>query len=392
MASPSRFENIQERPCLPAGKFVEDATFHAVFDQGPKFTGIMTLDGILIEANRTWLESGYPAAEILGHFLWETPLWRQNQQEVGAKIRDGVQKAAQGNYWFDDLPYIAADGSERIVAFRISPIRNEGGEIAFLCTTALDITDQKSAERTLLRELEERNADVLRQSALLHELSQRLISVQDSERRYISRELHDSAGQLLAVLSFTLESFGLDIKAGKKLDVAERLNECHQLTQQIIREIRTMSYLLHPPSLDELGLASALEIYTTELGARSGIEIELNLPPDLPRLPNELEMAIFRVVQECLTNIHRHSGSKTAGIHLLVEDETLRLEVHDSGKGISAEKLEEINTHNSGVGIQSVRERIRPYQGSFHIESGDGGTVVYANFTVPKAQSATAGA
>jgi signal transduction histidine kinase len=150
-------------------------------------------------------------------------------------------------------------------------------------------------------------------------------------------------------------------------------------------EVRTISHLLHPPLLDEAGLCSALRWYVDGFSQRSGIKVELNMPDDFGRLPAEMETAIFRVVQESLTNIHRHSGSPVAKIQLCEPGEHVVVEIADRGKGIPPDKLEEMaSTGTPGVGIRGMRERLRQLGGAVDIESGKSGTVVVVKLPVPR--------
>jgi signal transduction histidine kinase len=154
-----------------------------------------------------------------------------------------------------------------------------------------------------------------------------------------------------------------------------------ELARQLSQEIRTTSYLLHPPLLDETGLSGALSWYTEGLHARSGLEISLILSEGLGRLPSDIELVVFRLVQECLTNIHRHSQSKKAEIRISRKETELMLEVLDWGKGISPERLARIQSRGSGVGMPGMRERVRQFGGSMHIESGESGTTI--SFRIP---------
>ncbi len=151
------------------------------------------------------------------------------------------------------------------------------------------------------------------------------------------------------------------------------------LVEEVSREIRTISHLLHPPLLDEAGLASALRWYVEGFAKRSRIQVELAIPPELKRLPNDTEIAMFRMVQECLTNLHRHSGSDTADIRIEIRDTRLMLEVRDAGKGIPEEKLRKLaRSGRIGVGFSGMRERLRQLGGTLEIESDGTGTVVRA--------------
>jgi signal transduction histidine kinase len=238
--------------------------------------------------------------------------------------------------------------------------------------TLADSLETKVSART--QELEERNGEVLQQSEQLRELSNRLVETQDQERRHLARELHDSVGQILAALGMnltTIDSLGRGIPGHEKAT-----QESYELIQQISKEIRIMSYLLHPPLLDERGLTAAIRWYIDGLMERSNLKIELELYDDLGRLPVEMEMSLFRIVQECLTNIHRHSGSETAKIRLSRDGRSVSLEIRDAGIGMSAEKLARIRAQHSGVGITGMRERIRHFRGTMEIRSGVNGTTV----------------
>jgi two-component system NarL family sensor kinase len=219
---------------------------------------------------------------------------------------------------------------------------------------------------------------MLNQSEQLRDLSQRLLRAQDEERRHIARELHDSAGQTLTVLEMNLARFLREAQQNAP-HLAEDAEETQQLVQQLTREIRTASYLLHPPMLDESGLASALGWYIEGVRERSGLDILLAIPQEFGRLPREIELVLFRLVQECLTNIHRHSGSKRASIQIAREGESVSLKVEDEGKGMSRERLAEIQSHGSGVGIRGMHERVRHFHGSMQIESSGSGTKIFVS-------------
>jgi len=241
--------------------------------------------------------------------------------------------------------------------------------------------------RVRTKELELRNSDVLKQSEQLRELSWRLMRAQDEERRHIARELHDSAGQTLTVLGMNLAQ--LVQKTGRKAPgLALDVEMIQETVQQLHREIRTASYLLHPPLLDENGLASALSWYVEGLIQRSGLDIKLRIAEDFGRLPADMELMVFRIVQEALTNIHRHSGSKSAVIRVTQEANTILVDVQDTGKGISPEKLADIQSHGSGVGIRGMQERLRQFQGEIKIESGSSGTRVLVTIPIPASSPA----
>ena len=362
------------------------AKFRAVFEQTPVFAGIMALDGTVMDANQLCLEAcGYRAEDVLGHLFWETGWWRKSE-EVQEKIRAATLQAAQGTPYRETLTYHWADDTERLVDFAVHPIRDDQGKILFLHPTGVDITDLKRAEekyRTLAESLDAevriRTTEVVQQAEQLRDLSSRLLQAQDEERRHIARELHDSAGQILTALSMSL-ALASQHAPQESAALAKQLEQSEELAQQLSQEIRTMSYLLHPPLLDETGLSEALRWYIQGLSERSGLEIELDVPTDFARLSREMELVMFRLVQESLTNIHRHSGSKSAAIRLARNGDSVSLEVQDSGKGISAEKLSEIQSQGSGVGIRGMRERSRHFGGHMMIESNHKGTKISFQF------------
>jgi len=265
------------------------------------------------------------------------------------------------------------------------------GMIGFLIFSgfiiALGETNRRSLRRSRWAESQLRVArDELEKS--LRELSSRLQQMRDEERRRISRELHDSVGQLLAALGMNLavlqrQSGNLDAAANRAL------SENASLVDQISREIRTISHLLHPPLLDAAGLVSAIRWYVDGFSERSKIQVSLDIPEEFGRLSDEMEIAIFRMVQECLTNIHRHSGGAAATIRMREEDDRLLIEVRDQGRGISLEKQFELSSSGrTGVGFRGMRERLRQLGGTLNIQSDGGGTVVTAVMPLRPAETA----
>jgi two-component system, NarL family, sensor histidine kinase FusK len=236
--------------------------------------------------------------------------------------------------------------------------------------------EERVHERT--RELEERIVQQERAEQALRGLSARLLQIQDQERRRIARELHDSTGQSLAVLTMNLSECS---KTVEKLspELAGKLAENEKIVQAVSAELRTTSYLLHPPLLDEMGLQAGLRWYIEGFEERSNIKVSLNLSENLERLPPDLELMIFRVVQECLTNIHRHSGSSTAEISLSNSMGRLMLQIRDQGKGMPAERLAAAaGLGTVGVGLRGMRERVKGFGGELKILSDGKGTLVQA--------------
>lgn len=238
----------------------------------------------------------------------------------------------------------------------------------------------------LEKRVRDRTADLDTANDNLRELSARLLQLQDDERRRIARELHDSVGQTLAALAMNLSAVRLDFE--RIAQTASALVDSENLVRDMSTEVRTISHLLHPPLLDEAGLSSALRWYVEGFAVRSKIKVDLDLPEDFGRLPRESETAIFRVVQECLTNIHRHSGSPVAKIRLRHRDQEVLVEIADKGKGIPPEKQEHLlSTGAPGVGIRGMRERLRQLGGTLDINSNGTGTVVIVKLPVPDSSS-----
>jgi len=234
--------------------------------------------------------------------------------------------------------------------------------------TAHDELEGRVHERT--RELEKAQYD-------LRALSGRLIQMQDEERRRIARELHDSAGQILIALKLNLEH--IQRKLLQMGPEGSRMAETLGLIDQLARELRTISHLLHPPLLDELGLVSAARWFVEGFSERSKVPVKLELDAAFGRLPSELETTVFRIVQECLTNIHRHSGSPSASIKITRDENSVTVEVQDYGKGLAPGSGNgESGPVTPGVGIQGMRERVRQLGGKLTFHSDSKGTLVVA--------------
>lgn len=245
-------------------------------------------------------------------------------------------------------------------------VRDAKGDAVRLIGTHTDITDRKQAEEI----------------AHVRELTGKLLHAQDAERRRIARELHDSAGQILAALQMNLTPVKSETER-LNLPFSEGISQSLDLIQQLSQELRTVSYLLHPPLLDELGLPSALRWYVEGFVERSKIEVGLELCEDLGRLAIEMEMTIFRIIQECLTNIHRHSGTRRAIISIHRSAREVRLDVRDYGRGMPHQRNKALHSYaGSGVGIQGMRERVRQLNGQFQIHSDADGTTITARFPV----------
>ena len=235
----------------------------------------------------------------------------------------------------------------------------------------------------LNRELESRAAELKTAEDKLRSLSSQLMRSQDDERRRIARELHDGLGQHLVAVKMRADSLRLSSRENEK--VRDSLTDMARQIDEAIAETRTMSYLLHPPLLDELGLKSALLWYAEGYSARSGIAVDVTISPKIGRLEPEAETALFRVVQECLTNIHRHSGSPTATIELSCRTGEIKLEVRDEGRGISnaAPSPSGHGAATFGIGIEGMKERVRQLGGQIGVLSRDDAKGTTVVVTVP---------
>lgn len=218
----------------------------------------------------------------------------------------------------------------------------------------------------------------------LRKLSLSVLHIQDDERRRVARDLHDTVGQTLTALKITLST--LENAVARYPQTADFFTELNGLADQALREIRTTSYLLHPPLLDEAGFASAASWYVDGFNKRSPIQVRLQLPEGV-RLPGSVEIVLFRVLQESLTNITKHAGSATVDVLLQLDQDVISLSVRDYGEGISAERLAKMNGSGSdvGVGIAGMRERLKELGGGLEIESDSTGTLLKASIPLPRA-------
>ena len=310
-----------------------------VNDVLPQMAGLKPEDLLGTPVSKVFLETGKQAKNMLQEVI-----------ETGRSVLDREVSA--------ELP--GKPGEPRHWLVNYFPIREGSGAVTQVGVTAVDVTARHNAE------------DALRT------LSGRLLGIQDQERRRIARELHDSLGQYLAGLKIAI-----DMLSSRSVQKDPLLVESADILGKAIAETRTLSHLLHPPLLDEAGFASAASWFVAGFSQRSGIPVTLDLPPDLQRLPDMIEIALFRVLQESLTNVHRHSGAKSAEISVEVDAEQVTIEIRDHGHGMPAHIIRQIEAETSklGVGLAGMRERIHELGGRFLVSSSNRGTTVQA--TIP---------
>src|SRR5216684_2364148 len=259
---------------------------------------------------------------------------------------------------------VMPDGRIKILEERWQAFQDEEGKPVRAAGTCRDISERVRAEEELQR------------------LSGQLLRLQDEERRRMARDLHDSTGQDLVALATTLSQLHASIPSSSR-KLRKLASQCQALADQCIREVRTLSYLLHPPMLDEAGLEDAIRHYAGGFTERTGIEVELEISPRLGRMKPDVELTLFRVVQESLTNIQRHSGSPQSKIWIERDPGKITLEISDKGSGISGNQRRRNGklSFGVGVGILSMHERVKLIGGRLEIESSSSGTTVRA--TVP---------
>jgi PAS domain S-box-containing protein len=367
--------------------------FKALSEADPFGMVIGNLQGELKYINPGFLKTlGYSEEEVRsGTIRWDnlTP------PEYAAADANAVEQLRmRGRCDVYEKAYIAKDGRPVPILMGASIIDTPEGK-AEVAAFVTDLTPLKLAEAALRKANDELEVKVAERTATLEaeiaerknmeaslrELSGRLLSMRDEERRHMARELHDNAGQTLVALSMNLSAIKT-ASANADPRIHNLASEAKEFSDALTREIRTLSYLLHPPLLDEVGLESAIRWYVDGFSERSNIKVELELPKGSERLPREIELVLFRVVQESLTNVHRHSGSSTARIGLTRSQNHLQIEIVDRGKGIPVEKHRKLSAARFGVGVRGMEERLRQFGGTLQIDSSSKGTTVTARLPI----------
>jgi len=387
--------DVTERKQTETARRQSEERFRTLADNMAQFAWTADSTGWIFWYNKRWYDyTGTTLEEVQG-WGWQKVHHPEHVARVVKKIKRCLES---GEVWEDTFPLRGKDGEYRWFLSRALPIRDADGKIIRWLGTNTDITEQRGLEEALRKseerfrelagkldaevrerteELERRNTDMLEQAEQLRSLSNRLMQLQDDERRRIARELHDSVGQDLAALSMCLEG-AKRVAKGTPETAVQKLDEACEIVEKCSSDIRTLSHLLHPPLLEELGLASAIEWYVEGFASRSKIEVNLQMPPGFKRMEPAIELPLFRVLQECLTNIHRHSESKTATVKVEADERKVSLEVSDQGKGLPKRDSTLGSGKRLGVGINGMRERLKDLGGTLELYSTNQGTTVRA--------------
>jgi PAS domain S-box-containing protein len=312
-------------------------------------------DAIFVRTARDTISYWNEGAERLYGWTKAEALGRTTHQLLRTEFPIPLASIQSRETWEGELRHTKRDGTQIIVASRWRTLRDRDGKVIGWLEINTDVTSRKRAEEAARR------------------LSGRILTLQDEERRRIARGLHDSLGQYLAALKMNLDCLPDPTNEQSKL-----IADCSDIVNRSLAEMRTISHLLHPPLLDESGLESAARWFVDEFSRRSGIAVTLNVSPERMRLPSEIEIALFRAIQEGLTNVHRHAGATSVDIRVAANGAQVRLEIRDNGRGIPQEQLSRFaeRTAPTGVGLAGMRERVRELHGTLEIHSNGTGTAL----------------
>jgi two-component system, NarL family, sensor histidine kinase UhpB len=357
-------KNPKEKGGFESGLPEQEVMYRALVEQIPAVVFIAYLDG---GKSKAYVSPQIEEALGFTQEEWlDDPVLCYRQIHPDDKTRWSIEAAEtifSGKPLKSAYRVLARDG--KVVWFRCEAkmVRRPDGRPWFILGVGFDITELKRTEQ----QLEERTES-------LKKLSTKLFQVQDQERRRIARDLHDGIGQYLVALKLNFEIFS----SSQLADDSGLLKESERLLERCLSDIRNLSYLLHPPLLEDAGLPAAVKSYAEGFGKRSGISVNLCLPPDLARLPNAVELVLFRVLQESLTNVLRHSQSKTVEIEIERKEHEAKLRIKDFGRGIPIEVLRRFKQNGSheGVGLMGMRERATELGGHLEISSDAQGTLV----------------
>jgi PAS domain S-box-containing protein len=332
--------------------------FRSIVETTPECVKLIAADGTLVHMN-------LPGLRMVGADCADKVVGKNFYDLIDAKDRDRFrafnERICRGEKGSLEFDIVGLHGQCRHMETHAAPLRDPDGTVVQLAVTR-DVTDRVEVDEAIREK----------------ELSARLLKLQDEERRRIARELHDGVGQLLAAMGMNAAKLERE-KSNMAQETAQCVEENSKLIEQVSADIRTMSYLFHPPLLDEMGLHSALNWYVDGFAERSKIGAKLEVAANWERLSEDYELCLFRIAQECLTNIHRHSGAASAQVRLLRLPGEVKLEVVDDGRGINEETLSHVASGTTaGVGLRGMRERVRQLGGNVEVRSNGRGTTVIA--------------
>jgi len=322
-------------------------------------------DAVLVKNAHGTISYWNEGAERLYGWKRDEALGRSPHQLLQTVFPIPLDEIQSADQWEGELQHTKRDSSQIVVASRWTTMRDREGNVLGWLEINTDITSRKRAE------------DAARK------LTGRLLTLQDRERRRMARDLHDSLGQYLAALKMNMAL--LSAADGSQAPLAA---ECSDIVDKCLTETRTLSHLLHPPLLDEAGLGSAARWYVDGFAQRSGLNVTLELPPEMGRLNGDVETALFRVLQEGLTNVHRHSDSSAVDIRFILGANKVRLQIKDNGHGMPKKTLKRLveGVADAGVGIPGMRERMRELGGSLEIQSDASGTLLRVEIPIYKSE------
>jgi len=368
-------QDVTERKQAEEALRRSEQLLRLVLDAIPVGVALMDPDGDVILSNpastRIW--GGEAIRSAPDRYIKSKGWWRDTARQLEAQDWASVRALVRGETSINEVIDIETyDGVRKTIQNSAVPIRDERQAIVGAVVINEDVSDRITAERELEASASQMQA-----------LAGRLVHAQDDERRRIAQLLHETTAQDLAGLKMLLARLN---RTSERLSAADRslLIESMDLVERSMSGVRTLSYLLHPPLLDESGLLPAVRWYVEGFARRSGIKVDLDAPLTMERLPRDVETTLFRVVQEALINIHRHAQSATARLRLRL-DEDVTLEVQDDGRGMAPELVARLMSGGggSGVGIAGIRERLTPLAGALEIESSERGTTVRAVVPLP---------
>ncbi len=383
-------QDLAESEGWPETRRNREEQFHALADLLPELCWMARADGHIFWYNQTWYDYTGTTPEQMSGWGWQTV----HDPDILPSVMEQWQASLQSGRPFEkEFPLRGADGVFRWFLTRVRPVCNREGRIVQWFGTNANIDEHVRMRQSLLEaqqaletRVQERTSELNAANRNLRQLSARLLQLRDEERRRLARELHDSVGQMLAAIKMNI-----DVEQASRLDpdALRAVTDNARLIDEVSSEIRTISHLLHPPLLDEVGLSSALQCYVEGFSERSKVAVTLDIAADLARLDHEMEISIFRIVQESLTNVHRHSESRDAIVRIAHEDGQIEVEIRDTGKGIPPEIQKALGSAGSlGVGFRGMRERLTQLGGQLEIRSNPGCTSVIGKFPVRRVETA----